>query len=75
MAPEKLRAAIEALGPVFVQTYAGTEPGFLSCLRKQDHVLDDPAALARLGSAGRSHNDIAPPANRAPCRPCAGILG
>ncbi|MCU1643923.1 MAG: Long-chain fatty acid--CoA ligase [Nocardia sp.] len=60
MAPEKLRTAIEALGPVFIQTYAGTEPGFISCLRKQDHMLDDPAALARLGSAGRPlfHVDV-----------------
>ncbi|MFB7723746.1 AMP-binding protein [Nocardia sp. NPDC056100] len=53
MAPEKLRAAVDALGPVFVQAYAGTEPGFISCLRKQDHNADDPHALARLGSAGR----------------------
>ncbi|MFJ4656767.1 AMP-binding protein [Nocardia sp. NPDC088792] len=53
MAPDRLRAAIEALGSVFVQAYAGTEPGFLSCLRKEDHRLDDPAAVARLGSAGR----------------------
>ncbi|WP_433662219.1 AMP-binding protein [Nocardia sp. CA-128927] len=60
MAPDKLRAAIEALGEVFIQTYAGTEPGFLTCLRKEDHRLDSPEALARLSSAGRPlfHVDI-----------------
>src|SRR3984893_2915684 len=37
IAPGRLREALAAFGPVFVQTYAGTEPGYVSCLRKEDH--------------------------------------
>jgi acyl-CoA synthetase (AMP-forming)/AMP-acid ligase II len=53
IAPERLREALGAFGPIFVQTYAGTEPGYVSCLRKQDHDVDTEAGLARLASAGR----------------------
>lgn len=53
IAPERLREALEALGPIFVQTYAGTEQGYLSCLRKEDHSVDSEAAVRRLSSAGR----------------------
>jgi acyl-CoA synthetase (AMP-forming)/AMP-acid ligase II len=53
MAPEGLRRALEAFGPIFVQTYAGTEPGYMTCLRKEDHRLDTPEWVARLASAGR----------------------
>jgi acyl-CoA synthetase (AMP-forming)/AMP-acid ligase II len=53
IAPERLRQALDVLGPVFVQTYAGTEPGYVSCLRKEDHRVDSELAVARLASAGR----------------------
>jgi acyl-CoA synthetase (AMP-forming)/AMP-acid ligase II len=53
IAPERLRDALEVLGPIFIQTYAGTEPGYVSCLRKEDHRVDSPKALERLASAGR----------------------
>jgi acyl-CoA synthetase (AMP-forming)/AMP-acid ligase II len=53
IAPERLKEALEAFGPVFVQTYAGTEPGYVSCLRKEDHRADSEAAVKRLASAGR----------------------
>ena len=44
---------MDALGPIFVQTYAGTEPGYISCLRKQDHRVDTDTDVSRLASAGR----------------------
>lgn len=53
IAPERLRQALEVLGPIFIQTYAGTEPGYVSSLRKVDHRVDDEVAVARLASAGR----------------------
>ncbi|CUU59784.1 Acyl-CoA synthetase (AMP-forming)/AMP-acid ligase II [Parafrankia irregularis] len=53
IAPERLREALEAFGPIFVQTYAGTEPGYVSCLRKEDHQLGEGGSAARLASAGR----------------------
>jgi acyl-CoA synthetase (AMP-forming)/AMP-acid ligase II len=58
MSPDRLQAAIKAFGPIFVQSYAGTEPGFMTCLRKEDHRIDGPAD--RLGSAGRAmfHVDL-----------------
>ena len=52
IAPERLRGALEALGPIFIQTYAGTEPGYVSCLRKEDHRVDSDTHIARLASAG-----------------------
>jgi acyl-CoA synthetase (AMP-forming)/AMP-acid ligase II len=53
IAPERLREALAAFGPIFVQTYAGTEPGYVSCLRKEDHKVGTDADLKRLASAGR----------------------
>ncbi|WP_067656609.1 AMP-binding protein [Nocardia harenae] len=53
IAPERLREALKIFGPIFVQTYAGTEPGYVSCLRKNEHRPDDPAWAGRLASAGR----------------------
>jgi acyl-CoA synthetase (AMP-forming)/AMP-acid ligase II len=53
IAPDQLRRALGALGPVFIQTYAGTEPGYVSCLRKEDHRVDAGKDIARLASAGR----------------------
>lgn len=53
IAPDRLREAIDLFGNVFVQAYAGTEPGFISCLRKEDHRVDSPEAIERLASAGR----------------------
>lgn len=60
MAPERLREAIARFGPIFVQTYAGTEPGFMTCLRKEEHRTDSPEWSERLASAGRAmfHVDI-----------------
>lgn len=53
IAPDRLRAAIDAFGPIFIQTYAGTEQGFVSCLRKHEHRVDHELWTARLASAGR----------------------
>ncbi|MCX2932383.1 long-chain fatty acid--CoA ligase [Mycobacterium sp. CVI_P3] len=53
IAPERLREALEAFGPIFIQTYAGTEQGYVSCLRKNEHRIDDEKWTARLASAGR----------------------
>jgi acyl-CoA synthetase (AMP-forming)/AMP-acid ligase II len=53
IAPERLREALAAFGPIFVQTYAGTEPGYVSCLRKEDHEAGADRGLKRLASAGR----------------------
>jgi acyl-CoA synthetase (AMP-forming)/AMP-acid ligase II len=53
IAPDRLREALDAFGPVFVQTYAGTEPGYVSCLRKEDHRTDSDPGIRRLASAGR----------------------
>jgi acyl-CoA synthetase (AMP-forming)/AMP-acid ligase II len=53
IAPDRLRQALDAFGPIFVQTYAGTEPGYVSCLRKEDHRVDTEEDIARLASAGR----------------------
>ncbi|MBD0022527.1 AMP-binding protein [Gordonia pseudamarae] len=58
IAPDRLRSAIELFGQVFTQTYAGTEPGFMTCLTKDDHDLNDPAAVGRLGSAGRAMSHV-----------------
>lgn len=53
IAPERLREALAVFGSIFIQTYAGTEPGYVSCLRKNEHRVDDPEWIARLASAGR----------------------
>ena len=52
IAPGRLREALDAFGPIFVQTYAGTEPGYVSCLRKEDHRVGDDTDRKRLASAG-----------------------
>ena len=55
MPVEPLRAAVERLGPVFVQGYAQTEvPMTITCLGPADHdLLNNPKAEQRLASAGR----------------------
>ncbi len=57
MAPERLRQALEVFGPIFIQTYAGTEQGYVSCLRKHEHLPEEHESTAdwtaRLASAGR----------------------
>jgi acyl-CoA synthetase (AMP-forming)/AMP-acid ligase II len=53
IAPERLREALQVFGPIFIQTYAGTEQGYVSCLRKNEHRIDDDPWTARLASAGR----------------------
>ena len=53
IAPDRLRGALEVFGPIFIQTYAGTEPGYVSCMRKDDHRLDTEDDVRRLASAGR----------------------
>jgi acyl-CoA synthetase (AMP-forming)/AMP-acid ligase II len=57
IAPERLREALGVFGPIFIQTYAGTEQGYVSCLRKNEHLPigteDDQRWTARLASAGR----------------------
>lgn len=54
ISPERLRQALEFFGPIFVQTYAGTEQGFVSCLRKHEHRVAIQNWTNRLGSAGRA---------------------
>lgn len=51
VAPERLRQAVDAFGQIFVQTYAGHEPGFMTVLRKEDHDVDGNGG--KLASAGR----------------------
>jgi acyl-CoA synthetase (AMP-forming)/AMP-acid ligase II len=53
MSPSRLAEGIERLGPVFVQTYAGSEPGFVSRLGKEEHDPDSTAGRRLLSSAGR----------------------
>lgn len=53
IAPERLRQALDVFGPIFIQTYAGTEPGYVSCLRKNEHRVDSQIWIDRLASAGR----------------------
>jgi fatty-acyl-CoA synthase len=50
MSPDRLREAIEAFGPIFVQLYGQSEaPQCIATLRKIDHDLNRPE---RLGSCG-----------------------
>ncbi|WP_166351161.1 AMP-binding protein [Phytoactinopolyspora limicola] len=60
ISPERLRQALEVFGPIFVQTYAGSEPGYTTCLRKEEHRVDSPEWVQRLSSAGRPmmHVDV-----------------
>lgn len=53
IAPERLREALDVFGPIFIQTYAGTEQGYISCLRKNEHRVDSAEWISRLASAGR----------------------
>ena len=53
IAPDRLKEALGAFGEIFVQTYAGTEPGYVSCLRKEDHKTGSGTEIKRLSSAGR----------------------
>jgi acyl-CoA synthetase (AMP-forming)/AMP-acid ligase II len=47
IAPERLREALDEFGPIFIQTYAGTEQGYVSCLRKNEHNVDHLATAGR----------------------------
>ncbi|WP_235530135.1 MULTISPECIES: acyl-CoA synthetase [unclassified Nocardioides] len=53
IAPERLKDALEVFGQIFIQTYAGTEPGYVSCMRKVDHRVDTEEDVRRLASGGR----------------------
>ncbi|MET0900002.1 MAG: long-chain fatty acid--CoA ligase [Mycobacterium sp.] len=57
IAPERLREALKTFGPIFIQTYAGTEPGYVACMRKNEHPQQVGESAegwtARLASAGR----------------------
>ncbi|MCW2752942.1 MAG: o-succinylbenzoate--CoA ligase [Marmoricola sp.] len=53
IAPDRLKQALEVFGQIFIQAYAGTEPGYVSCLRKVDHRVDTEEDLRRLASGGR----------------------
>lgn len=54
IAVAELRRALEIFGPVFIQFYGQAEAAAtITCLPKSAHRLDDPAAVQRLGSAGR----------------------
>jgi fatty-acyl-CoA synthase len=53
MSPDRLREAIDALGPVFVQLYGQTEaPQCICTLRIVDHDLARPERLASCGRPG-----------------------
>lgn len=60
MAPERLRQGLAVFGQIFAQTYAGSEPGYTTCLRKEDHRVDSDEWIERLASAGRPmlHVDV-----------------
>ncbi|MPZ83631.1 MAG: AMP-binding protein [Actinophytocola sp.] len=60
MAPERLRQGLEVFGQIFVQSYAGSEPGYTTCLRKEEHRVDTDEWVDRLASAGRPmlHVDV-----------------
>lgn len=60
MSPAQLDKALQVFGPVFVQAYAGSEPGYISCLRKEDHVTACAGQRQWLVSAGRPmyHVDV-----------------
>jgi acyl-CoA synthetase (AMP-forming)/AMP-acid ligase II len=60
VAPEALRQALDVFGPILVQVYGGTEPGWMTYLRKEEHRIDEAGWLERLASAGRPmpHVDV-----------------
>ena len=49
ISPDRLRQAIQRIGPVFSQVYAQTECTPIAILRRSDHDLDDPSSLAACG--------------------------
>jgi len=54
MSPSKLGELVDCFGQIFAQGYAATEcPMFIATLAKAEHRPGDPAAMERLGSAGR----------------------
>ncbi|MFJ3804689.1 class I adenylate-forming enzyme family protein [Streptomyces sp. NPDC090088] len=56
--PERVRQALDSFGPILVQTYGGSEQGYVSCLRKEDHVAAATAGSNLLASAGRIFFDV-----------------
>lgn len=60
MAPERIRQALAAFGPVLAQGYGQTEScGLLSLLSPEDHLaVNDPALEYRLLAAGRPAFDV-----------------
>jgi fatty-acyl-CoA synthase len=53
MSPARLNDLVDVFGPIFAQAYAATEvPVVISVLGKADHRTDEPAAVARMASAG-----------------------
>jgi len=53
ISPDRLRQALDVFGQIFIQAYAGTEPGYVACMRKTDHRVDSEEAIGRLASGGR----------------------
>ena len=49
IAPDRLREAIQRIGPVFSQVYAQTEFTPIAVLRRGGHDLDDPTSLSACG--------------------------
>jgi fatty-acyl-CoA synthase len=50
MNPTRLKEAIERFGPIFFQYYGQAEcPMTITVLRKEEHLVDDPARLATCG--------------------------
>ena len=60
MPTDKLKKALDMLGPVFVQNYGQTEaPTTICCLDKRDHdVRGDRQKLGRLSSVGRPYTHV-----------------
>ena len=55
MAPERVKQAVQAFGPVFTQLYGQTEaPNALTALPREEHIIEgDVKTVARLASCGR----------------------
>jgi fatty-acyl-CoA synthase len=49
ISPDRLKQAIQRVGPVFSQVYAQTECTPIAILRRSDHDLDDPSSLGACG--------------------------
>lgn len=49
ISPDRLRQAIQRIGPVFSQVYAQTECTPIAILRRGDHDLNDPSSLEACG--------------------------